>query len=143
MSLEGNSLQSSDSSASDNSSDANTQNLLEQIDDYDFEDEEDWDSVVYHGPLNNNGPYQLPAETDGWYPFGKLENTIGIMLKSLARNQLTQRQYKAIRSALNSTTSPLGNPCHSLPLKDLLRLDLAKPHVLATWPFMLLLKRMV
>ncbi|KAH9820687.1 hypothetical protein DFH28DRAFT_952960 [Melampsora americana] len=79
MSLEGNSLKSSNSSTSDNSSDANIQNLLEQIDDYDIGDEEDWDSVVYCRPLNNSGTSQLAAETatgqtDGWYPFGKLEN---------------------------------------------------------------------
>ncbi|KAH9810172.1 hypothetical protein DFH28DRAFT_1085723 [Melampsora americana] len=85
------------------------------------------------------------------------------MIYGSARNQLTRRQYEAIRSAvslahlklpnyktlkallnrakkqlglkLNSTISPLGNPCHSLPLKDLLRLDLAKPHVAGNLAF--------
>jgi hypothetical protein len=61
---------------SDNSSDANRENLLEQIDKYDFGDDEDWDSVVYRGPLTNNGPAEQLAsagQNDGWYPFGKLE----------------------------------------------------------------------
>ncbi|EGF99184.1 uncharacterized protein MELLADRAFT_112859 [Melampsora larici-populina 98AG31] len=72
-------------------------------------------------------------------------------------NQLSRTQYETVRSAVSlagvklpnyktlkallnrikkklglklvSTMSPLNNACYSLPLKDLLRLDLAKPHV--------------
>jgi hypothetical protein len=72
------------------------------------------------------------------------------MVYGSARNQLTRRQYEAVRSAVSlaglklpnyktlkallkrikkqmgldlvSTTSPLNNPCYSLPLKELLRL---------------------
>ncbi|KAH9809587.1 hypothetical protein DFH28DRAFT_1086230 [Melampsora americana] len=79
------------------------------------------------------------------------------MVYGSARNQLSRRQYETVRSAVSlaglklptyktlkallkrikkilglnlvSTTSPLNNKCYSLPLKELLRLDLAKPHV--------------
>ncbi|KAH9823841.1 hypothetical protein DFH28DRAFT_879333 [Melampsora americana] len=162
------------SSATEDSSDDNRENLLEQVDNY-----KDWSSVVYRGALTHNTPAESLAETspgqnDGWYPFGKPEETIAMMIYGSARNQLTCRQYKACHSAvslaglklpnyktlkallnraenqmglkLNSTTSPLGNSCHSSerPIeigKALACGDLAKPHVTRNLAFYLAVER--
>ncbi|EGF97120.1 uncharacterized protein MELLADRAFT_70201 [Melampsora larici-populina 98AG31] len=158
----GHSSTQSESSGTDQSSDENIENLLEEMDTYDWGNEDDWEDVVYQGPSTTNHPSEKVSESasvpkNGWYPFGKLENTIAIMIYGSARNMISRRQYDAIRSAvslaglrlptyktlknilkrakialglkLETTISPLNNPCHSLPIKDLLRLDLAKPHV--------------
>lgn len=152
------------SSGSDtDSSDENIENLVEQVNEYDFGDnDEDWESVVDEVPsINNYGINRslepVAGQKNGWYPFGKLEEVISTMVYGSARNQLSRRQYETVRSAVSlaglklptyktlktilkrikkklglnlvSTTSPLNNKCYSLPLKELLRLDLAKPHV--------------
>jgi hypothetical protein len=67
------------SSSEAGSSDENIENLVDQVNEYDFgDDEEDWDSVVYQGPtINSHSTHKhvatAPGHMDGWYPFGKLE----------------------------------------------------------------------
>ncbi|EGG00695.1 uncharacterized protein MELLADRAFT_111568 [Melampsora larici-populina 98AG31] len=141
-----------ESSVTDQSSDANIENLLEQVDEYDWGNEEDWEDVG-----TQQGPDTSSFQKNGWYPFGKLENIIATMIYGLARKRISRSQYEAIHSAVSlvglklptyktlknmlkcvkkilglklvTSISPLDNACHSLPIEDIVRLDLAKPHV--------------
>jgi hypothetical protein len=76
------------------SSDENIENLVEQVNKYDFgDDDEDWDSVVYQGPtLKSQSVYEraqtAPGHMDGWYPFGKLEVCTPVIFKLNLRGKI-------------------------------------------------------